>query len=139
MKKAPAKGFGIAALVLGIISIVFFWAGINFITAILAIVFGAIYVAKRKEYGKGFGIAGIILGGVSIVIGLIFWALVAFVAVNYAGTIGNEISNDFNSEFGEEFNDEFYDNYDKYYDFFEGILDGDSDYKFDNDSKDNTF
>jgi len=131
MKKSPAKGFGIAALVLGIVSMVFFWAGINFITAILAIIFGAIYVARRKEYGKGFGIAGIILGGISIVIGLIFWVVVAVLAVNYADFLGNEISNEIGNEFGEEFNDEFYDNYDKYYDLFEGILDGDS--------KDNTF
>jgi len=75
----PGNGFGIAALVLGILSLVCFCIGLNIVLAILAIVFGAIHLGRHKKGGnKGFGIAGIVMGIVSIVIGFVFWILVIF-------------------------------------------------------------
>lgn len=71
-------GMAIASLVLGIISVVISCSGYNFISAILAIIFGAIHLAKRRSR-RGMAIAGIVLGIISIVIFII--AVVALVAV----------------------------------------------------------
>ena len=58
--KVESKGLGIAAMVLGIISLVFWcvWY-ISIPCAILAIVFGAV---GRKKAGKGMAITGLVLG-----------------------------------------------------------------------------
>ena len=45
-KEEPGKGFAVASMVLGLISLVLFCTGINIITAILAIVFGIIHLVK---------------------------------------------------------------------------------------------
>lgn len=71
-------GMAIASLVLGIISVVMSCSGYNFITAILAIIFGAIHLAKRRSR-RGMAIAGIVLGIISIAIFII--AVVVLVAV----------------------------------------------------------
>lgn len=71
-------GLAIASLVLGIISVVISCSGYNFITAILAIIFGAIHLAKRRSR-RGMAIAGIVLGIISIAIFII--AVVVLVAV----------------------------------------------------------
>ena len=63
--KVPGKGFGIAALVCGIVS--FFFAGI--ILGILAIIFGA--VAKNKGYRGGMATAGIVLGVIGLALTLV--------------------------------------------------------------------
>ncbi len=73
----PGNGFGIASLVLGIVSLACFCFGLNIVLAILAIVFGAIHISRHKKVGgKGFGIAGTVMGIISIVLGVVFWALV---------------------------------------------------------------
>ncbi|MCR4674026.1 MAG: DUF4190 domain-containing protein [Lachnospiraceae bacterium] len=68
-------GFGIASLVLGIISLVFFCSCINVITGVLAIIFGIIQIAKGKGMGKGMAIAGIITAVISIIMCFVFWAI----------------------------------------------------------------
>ena len=61
-----ATGYGIAALVFGILSIVFlYFIVISILSAILAIIFG--FTAMRKS-DKGFGKAGLIMGTISILI-----------------------------------------------------------------------
>lgn len=70
-------GFAIASLVLGIVSIVLSCTYINIVTAIIAIVLGAIHIAKHRTR-RGMAIAGIILSVVSIVV------LIAIVAIGLA-------------------------------------------------------
>ena len=57
-------GFGIASLVLGIVTWVLFWIPfVGQILPILAIVFGIIGL---KRPGKAMGIAGLVLGAISL-------------------------------------------------------------------------
>lgn len=69
-KKSESKGFGVAALILGICGIIGAWIPIlNWFSiplGILALIFGIIAVVKT--IAKGLGIAGIILGGLTIVV-----------------------------------------------------------------------
>ncbi|MGW0545665.1 DUF4190 domain-containing protein [Streptomyces altiplanensis] len=84
-QQGPANGFGITAMVLGIISVTFFCAyGLGIILGILALIFG-ILGRKRVQRGEatnsGMALAGIILGIVGFVlsaafIGVIVWAIV---------------------------------------------------------------
>ena len=61
-----SKGFSIASMVLGIISVVLFcFAYISIPGSILAIIFGAV---GMKKGGKGMAIAGIVLGIIAIVL-----------------------------------------------------------------------
>ena len=59
------KGFSIAALVLGIISIVGLCCCIGVFTAPFALIFGIVALAK-KQGGKGMAITGIVLGGLTL-------------------------------------------------------------------------
>lgn len=69
--KEDSIGFGVASLVLGILSIFTFICCINYIFAILAIIFGIVQMVKSKK--KGMAIAGIITAGISIILATIFW------------------------------------------------------------------
>lgn len=72
--KKDGNGYGIASLVLGIISLLLFCACINWITAILAIVFGVVQLAQYKE--KGLAIGGIITAGLSILFAIILYVCI---------------------------------------------------------------
>ena len=96
---APAKsnGMGIAALVLGILSIpAAFFAGVpGILLGLLAIVFGILGLRKvkaRRADNKGMAIAGLVTGIVGLVLGAIILAATVFF-VNTAG----DCLNDFNS------------------------------------------
>lgn len=73
--KGESIGFGIASLVLGILSIFTFMCCINYILAILAIIFGIVQLVKSKK--KGMAIAGIITAAISVIIATVFWVAVA--------------------------------------------------------------
>jgi hypothetical protein len=70
----PDNGFGIAALILGIVSMVFFCSCLTYITAPLAIIFGIVQLVKSKK-GKGLAIAGLITGIISLVACIAFWVI----------------------------------------------------------------
>ncbi len=75
---APSKGLAIASMVLGIVALVLFYAWFVAIPlAILALVFGAVYLVKNKAIkgGKGMAITGIILGAVDLFLTLIAIAI----------------------------------------------------------------
>ena len=74
--KSDRKGFGIAAMVLGIVSLVFFclWY-ISISCAILAVIFGILGV---KSTGKGMAITGIVTGSIGLVVTIII-VIFAFV------------------------------------------------------------
>lgn len=70
------NGLAVAGLVLGIIALVLFWVPfLNWVLAILGIVFGAVGMSKGKKVGKGrgMGMAGLILGLISLIGGTIFF------------------------------------------------------------------
>ena len=67
--KTESKGFSIASMVLGIVSLVLScFIYISVPCAILAIIFGVI---GMKKGGKGMGIAGLVLGIITIVLWLL--------------------------------------------------------------------
>jgi thiamine transporter ThiT len=82
----------VAALVLGILSIVLSWIPyVDFVLAVLAIIFGAVGLSaanKRGGAGKGMAITGLVLGVVTIVLGIIFIAVVYSAVVNTCGVYG---------------------------------------------------
>lgn len=65
-EKKESQGFGIAALILGIFSLLLFCTCINIPLAILAIIFGIIQIVKYKQ--KGLAIGGIVTAGLSILL-----------------------------------------------------------------------
>lgn len=82
--KGTGTGFGIASLVLGIISIFTFACCINYILAILAIIFGIVQIVKNEK--KGLAIAGIVLGVISIILAILVTIGVAGLAINSGDT-----------------------------------------------------
>lgn len=87
--KTESKGLSIAAMVLGIIALVFFCAWpISIPCAILAIIFGAV---QLKKAGKGMAIAGLSLGIISIAIWIILVAtgITIFNAATESGSLNN--------------------------------------------------
>lgn len=87
-----SNGFGTAALVLGIIAIVFsiipVVGFIAFILGPLALIFGIIGIT-RKFTKKGTSITGIVLGALSIIIAIIVTSIIA-AAANAAANSVNE-------------------------------------------------
>ena len=66
---APKNGMGVAALVLGIISVVLPW--FFFVFAALAIIFGSVgqgRVNRGEATNKGVATAGVVLGAIGLVI-----------------------------------------------------------------------
>lgn len=70
-QKGDGIGFGLAAMILGILSLFLFACCINYIMAVLAIVFGIVQLVKSSK--KGMAIAGIITGAISIILATVFW------------------------------------------------------------------
>ncbi|MGR8007971.1 DUF4190 domain-containing protein [Streptomyces hypolithicus] len=84
-QQAPANGYGITAMVLGIISVTFFCAyGLGVILGVLALIFG-ILGRKRVQRGEatnqGMALAGIILGIVGFLLSAAFLAIAVFAIV----------------------------------------------------------
>ncbi len=75
------KGFGIAALVMGILSIVLVCCCCGPIPGVLAIVFGIIQI-KRTPEAKGLAIAGIVTGAIGLVISAVIY-ISMMTGVNY--------------------------------------------------------
>ena len=73
---SEGSGFGIAALILGIISMVFFCSCLTYITAPLAIIFGIVQLVKSKTRGKGLAIAGLVTGIISLLACIAFYAVI---------------------------------------------------------------
>lgn len=73
----PASGLSIAAMVLGIVSLVLCctgWGGI--ICGILAVIFGGLSL-KGKKGGKGMAIAGLVCGIIALIPSIIIIATAA--------------------------------------------------------------
>jgi hypothetical protein len=87
---APRNGFGVTALVLGIISAVFSWVPVlGLILAVLAITFGALGYARARKgqaTNSGMSIAGLVLGVIVFVIQVIVFAAVGNAANQATGS-----------------------------------------------------
>ena len=81
--KSDSTGFGIASLVLGIISIFTFFCCINYILSIIAIVLGIVQIVKSSK--KGLAIGGIVTAVISIIGATIFWVLIGSVGASEMG------------------------------------------------------
>lgn len=80
---APRNGFGITALVLGILAIVLCWSAIGgIVLGALAIIF-AILGMRRASQGvatnRGMSIAGLVTGIIGLIVGVLFAILVGSV------------------------------------------------------------
>jgi hypothetical protein len=70
------NGMAVAGMVLGIISLVFCWFPfLNWILALLGIIFGALGIGKGNRVGKGKGmaIAGLACGVVAAIVGTVIF------------------------------------------------------------------
>ena len=75
-----SNGIGTAAMVLGIIAVVLFWfIGVSWILALLAVTFGGVGLSKANKQeanNRGMAIAGLVCGSLVIA----FWVVVFIVA-----------------------------------------------------------
>lgn len=90
-----SRGFGIASMVLGIISLLCFCSFLNLIPAILAIIFGVISLSQKKD--NAFAIAGIVCAAISLA--LLIVTIILFVGntdfMNALRNYGQQYSNGF--------------------------------------------
>ena len=72
-RQSTGLGFGLASMIMGIVSLILFCTCINIPIALAAIIFGIIYLSGQQE-SKVYGIVGIITAALSI---LCFFAMIA--------------------------------------------------------------
>jgi hypothetical protein len=81
---SASNGLAVAALVLGIVSLVlFFIPGFGFLLGVVAIVLGALGIARaNKMAGKqrGVAIAGLVCGAIGVIVNVLFIALIVNVS-----------------------------------------------------------
>jgi len=77
---APPKGLSITSMVLGLVSVLFFW---TFLCPVIGLVFGIIGI-RREPAGRGFAIAGIVLNGVLLIIPVV---VVLFLVLTAGATV----------------------------------------------------
>lgn len=124
--KGNGQGFGIASLVLGIISLLLFCTCVNWITGTLAIIFGIIQIAKNRE--KGFAVAGIVTAGISMLFAVVLYVSMA-AGLSAAGMDYRDL---YDSYYGGYDYDGYYDNYyDDDDDDYDGYYDDDYDGYYD--------
>lgn len=123
------EGFGIASMILGIISLLLFCTCINWITGILAIIFGIIQFTKRSA--KGFAVAGIITAALSILFAILLYAGLAVGMAREGLSYDDFYDSYYDNYYDEYFNDYYdgyYDDYDSYYDYYDDYYDYYDDY-----------
>lgn len=135
-----SKGFGIASLVLGIISLILYCTCINILLAVLAIIFGILQLVQ-KDSPKGMAIAGIITSSLSIIFFVI--SLIVFMSSTefqdaFEQGFQNGIQGDFNFNIPFEDSDDLYNGYDDDDDYDDDYHDYD-DYDKDDHGPSDTF
>lgn len=105
-QKGDSIGFGIASLILGIASIFLFACCVNYILAILAIIFGIVQIVTNKR--KGLAIGGIVTAAISIIIATVMWAF----GFSVAGELDDPSSPLY--KYYEEYMDEYTSEYEDY-------------------------
>ncbi len=114
-QKKPGKGLGIAALICGIASLVFFCMCINIPLAVAALITGILCLTKKDGAGKGMAIAGIITAAASILFFFIFFGLTC---ASVGAIQPTEISEIYEDISGDDWNPyDFHYDYDFDYDY----------------------
>lgn len=108
-EKSDDMAFGIVSLVLGVVSLLLFCMLVNWLTGILAIIFGVIQIVKNKS--KGLAIGGIVTAGISMI-----FSIVLYVSLLYGAATGNLMDSYY-------YNNYNYNGYDGYYDYFDSLED----------------
>lgn len=130
MQSEPDRGFGIASLVLGIISLVFFFATLNIPLAVLAIALGVVQLGKKQP--KGMAIAGIITGDLAIFFTVLMWLLI-FLFHSASGSVQSESYSPYDYGYYDQYDGYGYDGGSRYYgqapngisqEYYQGYLDG---------------
>lgn len=103
--KNDSNGFGVASLVLGIMTLLLFCMCISWITGLLAIIFGIVQLVKSRK--KGLAIGGIITGAIGLLLSILLYA---GVFLNFSNPGRVHIYDDFYNDFYDDFYDEFYEN-----------------------------
>ncbi len=92
---APRNGFGITALVLGILAVVLCWTAIGgIVLGVLAIIFGILGINRANHgiaSGRGMPIAGLVTG----IVGLVISVLLVFVLGSLFSFFGGQQFKDF--------------------------------------------
>lgn len=114
-RKGNGVGFGITSLVLGIVSLLLFCSCVNWITGILAIIFGIVQITANREHGLAIG--GIITAGISLLLNIMFWIFLFWSGVG-------EQSGNYYDYYNDSGYDNYYDYYDDYYDYYNDYYDG---------------
>lgn len=104
-KQEPGKGFAIASMILGIVSLVLFCTCINVPLAIAAIILAIVQFVKNGK--NGMAIAGMITGILSIVLCIVFWVLISVNAIDESITNGYSFPEYWEEEFQSDFDDSF--------------------------------
>lgn len=126
----PDRGFGIASLVLGIISLVFFFATLNIPLAVLAIALGVVQLGKKQP--KGMAIAGIVTGDLAIFFTILMWLLI-FLFHSVSGSVQSESYSPYDYGYYDQYDRYGYDGGSRYYgqapngisqEYYQGYLDG---------------
>ena len=106
-KQEDKRGFSIASMVLGIISLVFCFVWIISIpSAILAIIFGILGI---KSTGKGMSIAGLVTSGIGIIISFVIFVLLIVVGISAGFHTLESLDNIYDSNYDDYDYDSYYD------------------------------
>lgn len=112
-QKTADNGFGIASMVLGIISLITFFMVINMPLAILALVLGGVQLSRRE--GKGMALAGIITGEIA----LFLTVLMCVVIFLFSGE--ESVSSDYQQGYYDGYQQGYNDGYDdSFYNYYGG-------------------
>lgn len=92
---APSNGFGTAALVLGVLALLFFWLGpLAIVLGLIAIVLGVLGRGRVKNgvaTNGGAALAGIVLGAIGLLLGVAITATVGLVAFEFGDDIRDTV------------------------------------------------
>ena len=106
-QKGDGRGYGIASLILGIVSVLLFCTCINWVTAILAVIFGIIQITKNKEHGLAIG--GIITAAVSMVLSVVLYLAMWFGMTNAGITYEDLLYDQYDDSYDSDGSDAWYD------------------------------
>ena len=106
-QKGDGRGYGIASLILGIVSVLLFCTCINWVTAILAVIFGIIQITKNKE--QGLAIGGIITAAISMVLSVVLYLAMWFGMTNAGITYEDLLYDQYDDSYDSDGSDAWYD------------------------------
>ena len=69
--REDGNGYGMAALILGVVSFFLFACCVNYITAIFSIILAIVQMVKNRK--KALAVAAIVLSCLSILLGTLMW------------------------------------------------------------------